>query len=79
MNNIENNVKITIVKKDDFLVDFLAELDFHNVPDIYTEIPIDESSRFISWDDYEDGEYNFYSTSLGCLLEKYKAVVISQI
>lgn len=74
---MENNIKITILKNDDTLVDFLAEVDFHNDYNIYTEKPIDENSEFIDWD--EDEKYYFYSTSLGFLLEKYKSVSISQI
>lgn len=74
----DKNVKITIMKNDNSLVEFLAETDFDNHADIYTEIPIDENSEFIDADEFEEN-YFFYSTSLGCLLEKYKSVSISQI
>jgi hypothetical protein len=74
---MENNVKITILKNDDTLVEFLAEADFDNTCFIYTEIPIDENSEFNDWD--EDEQYHFYSTSLDTILEKYKSVAIHKI
>jgi hypothetical protein len=73
----ENNVKITILKNDDTLITFLAEADFENDYFIYTEIPIDENSKLVDFD--MDEKYHFYSTSLGCLLEKYQSIGISQI
>ena len=74
---MENNIKITILKNDDTLVEFLAEADFDNDYFIYTEIPIDENSEFNDWEG--DEQYHFYSTSLGTILEKYKSVAIQKI
>jgi len=74
----EKNVKITIMKKNDSLVEFLAQADFNNDTNIYTEIPIDENSEFVDWDE-GDEKYQFYSTSLGYLIERYKAVSINEI
>jgi hypothetical protein len=78
---MENNVKITILKNDDTLVEFLAEVDFDNDTNIYTEIPIDENSEFNDGECFncDDEAEPFYSTSLGTILEKYKSVAYTKL
>jgi hypothetical protein len=74
---MENNVKITILQDDYNVVQFIAEADFDNDTNIYTEMAIDENSELIDFD--EDEKNHFYSTSLGYLLEKYLSVGMSKI
>ena len=74
---IEKNLKVTILKNEGILVDFLAEADFNAESSIYTDIPIDENSEFIV--DDEDEEIQFYATSLDNLIEKYKSITLQEI
>jgi hypothetical protein len=75
------NLKITIIKNDNTLVDFFAEGDFNNTTNIYTKIPIDENSKFNDGECFnsDDEVEPFYSTSINDLIEKYKSITIQKI
>lgn len=72
---MDNNVKITILKNDNSIIQFFAETDFDNSCDIYTDIPIEDDSEFVEFEEEEP----FYSTSLVSLLNKYKTIKISML
>ena len=75
------NIKITIIKNDNTLLDFFAEVDFNNETNIYTKIPIDENSEFNDGECFifDDKIEPFYSTSINDLIEKYKSITIQKI
>jgi hypothetical protein len=75
------NIKITIIKNDNTLLDFFAEGDFNNDTYIFTEIPIDENSEFNDGECFnsDDEVEPFYSTSINDLIEKYKSITIQKI
>jgi hypothetical protein len=78
---IEPNIKVTILKNEGILVDFLAEADFNAESSIYTNIPIDENSEFIEGECFncDDEAEPFYSTSINDLIEKYKSITLQEI
>ena len=73
------NLKITIITKDNNLVDFLAEAELDM--DIFTEKSIDENSKFNDGECFncDDEAEPFYSTSINDLLEKYKSIKLTKI
>ena len=77
----DSNIKITIIKNDNTLLDFFAEVDFNNETNIYTKIPIDENSKFNDGECFnsDDEVEPFYSTSINDLIEKYKSITIQKI
>ena len=79
---IEPNIKVTILKNDGILLNFLAEADFNADSSIYTDIPIDENSEFIDESEFlncDDEAEPFYSTSINDLIEKYKSITLQEI
>jgi len=73
-----NNMRIAIRKNDGSLIEFKVEMELNDgIADIFTEMPIDNKSKLIDF--FEEEEEQFYSTSLGYLLETYESVELSKI
>lgn len=74
---LEINIKVTIIKKDDTIHEFVAESGGFMDGEIFTQMPIDETSKLIE-SFVDDDEWFCYSTSLHDIVEKYKGIAISK-
>ena len=75
---LDKDIKVTIIKNDESINEFYAESDFYNTGEIYTELPIDETSRLIE-SNYDDDDWVFYSTNLHDLIKNSVGIAISKI